>query len=339
MRPLRALVLVHEDLVPPDDPPRAALDTAEWKMEYDVVSTLRDLGHDVRPLGVRSDLGVIRQAVEEFKPRIAVNLLEEFDGVAVYDQNVVAYLELLRVAYTGCNPRGLMLSRDKGLTRKILAYHRVRGPEFSVFPIGRKVRRRPSLAFPLIVKSLSEDASLGISQASVVDTDDRLAERVAFIHESVGTAAIAERYIEGRELYVGILGNRRLQVFPVWELRMDRLPEEAKPIATERVKWSRKYQQKYGITWGPARLAPDLAARLQALAKRVYRLLELSGYARIDFRLDAENRIWVLEANPNPDIGYGAELPESAEKAGLSYEALLQRIVTLGLAWQREMRR
>ncbi len=337
MRALRTLVLVHEDLVPPDDPPRAGLETAEWKMEYDVITTLRELGHEVQPLGVRSDLRVIRKAVEEHKPHIAVNLLEEFDGIAVYDQNVVSYLELLRVPYTGCNPRGLMLSRDKGLSKKILAYHRIRCPDFAVLPLGRKVKRRAALAFPLIVKSLSEDASLGISQASVVDSDDKLAERVAFMHERVGTAAIAEQYIEGRELYVGVLGNRQLTVFPVWELRMDRLAEDAKPIATERVKWSRKYQKKYRITWGEARLEADLAARLQALAKRVYRILGLSGYARIDFRLDAEERIWVLEANPNPDIGYGAELPESAEKAGLSYETLLQRILSLGLRWRHDL--
>jgi D-alanine-D-alanine ligase len=339
MKALRVLVLVHEDLVPPDDPPEAALETAEWKMEYDVVSTLRELGHQVRPLGVRSDLGVIRKAVEEWKPQIAVNLLEEFDGVAVYDQNVVSYLELLRVPYTGCNPRGLMLSRDKGLGKKILAYHRVRGPDFGVFPLGRRVKRRPSLGFPLIVKSLSEDASLGISQASVVDGDDKLAERVAFIHDSVGTAAIAEQYIEGRELYVGVLGNRRLQAFPVWELRMDKLAAEARPIATERVKWSGKYQKKYGITWGEARVTPELTGRLQERAKRVYRILGLSGYARIDFRLDAEERIWVLEANPNPDIGYGAELPESAQKAGLPYGRFLQRLITLGLGWRRDMQR
>jgi D-alanine-D-alanine ligase len=336
-RTLRALVLVHEDLVPPDKPTAAELEDADWRMEHDVIQALRALGHEARPLGVRSDLRVIREAVEEWKPHVAVNLLEEFDGVAVYDQNVVAYLELLRVPYTGCNPRGLMLSRDKALTKKLLAYHRVDCPAFEVFPVGRTLRRPARLGFPLIVKSLSEDASLGISQASVVDSDAKLAERVAFIHEHVGTAAIAETYIPGRELYVGVLGNRRLQVLPVWELQMDRLAEEAKPIATARVKWSRKYQKKYRISWGAARLSPAVAGRLQGLARRVYRVLGLSGYARIDFRLDAEDRAWVLEANPNPDIGHGAELSDSAEKVGISYAALIQRIVRLGLRWRHDM--
>jgi D-alanine-D-alanine ligase len=256
----------------------------------------------------------------------------------VYDQNVVAYLELLRVPYTGCNPRGLMLSRDKALSKKILAYHRILCPDFAVFPMGRVARRPPRLAFPLIIKSVSEDASLGISQASVVESDEKLRERVAFIHESVGTGAIAEQYIEGRELYACVIGHRRLQVFPIWELRMDRLREDVHFVATERVKWSRKYQKKHGVKWVEAQGLPDeTVRRVRSLAKRIYRILGLSGYARIDFRLGADGRLYVLEANPNPEIGYGQEVAESAETAGISYEALLQRILNLGLRWPYEL--
>jgi D-alanine-D-alanine ligase len=338
MKPLRVLALMHENLVPPDPPGEVDLASVPWKTEFDVVSTLREVGHEVRALGVRSDLRVVREAIEEWKPHIAFNLLEEFDGEATYDQNVVAYLELLRVAYTGCNPRGLMLSRDKALSKKILAYHRIPCPDFAVFPIGRAVRRPKRLPFPLIVKSLTEDASLGISQASVVENDEKLGERVAFVHQNLGTSAIAERYVEGRELYVAVVGNRRLRVFPVWELRMEGLPDEARPIATQRLKWSREYQKKYGIKWGEARGLPDgVTRRVQALAKRIYRTLGLSGYARIDFRLDADQKPYVLEANPNPEIAYGEELAESAEKAGLSYEALLQRILGLGLRWRHDV--
>jgi D-alanine-D-alanine ligase len=336
MKRLRVLVLVHEDLVPPDDPGDADVGTAEWKTEYDVIVTLREMGHEVRPLGVRSDLGVIRRAVEEWQPHIAFNLLEEFDGVAVYDQNVVAYLELLRVPYTGSNPRGLILSRDKALSKTILAYHRVRCPDFAVFPPGRRIRRPARLGFPLIVKSVSEDASLGIAQASVVEDDARLRERVAFVHEHLGTDAIAEQYVHGRELYVGVLGNERLRVFPVWELFMAQMADVARPIATRRLKWSRNYQRRHGIRWGRAEaLGEALERRIQALAKRVYRVLGLSGYARVDCRLDAEGRVYILEANANPDVGYGEEFAESAEKAGLSYEALLRRILSLGLEWRR----
>jgi D-alanine-D-alanine ligase len=326
---------MHQDLVPPDSLNGHDPSNAEWKTEYDVVTTLRKLGHDVRPLGVKSDLGVIRAAIEDWHPHIAFNLLEEFDGLAVYDQNVVSYLELLRVPYTGCNPRGLMLARDKVLAKKLFSFHRIPFPEFIVTPQARTVKRPVWLSFPLIVKSVSEEASLGISQASIVEDDEKLKERVAFIHDSVGTGALIERYIEGRELYVGVLGNGQLQVLPVWELKLDKLPEDARKIATERVKWSRKYQDKYGITSENAKNLPaGKAEQIQHLAKRVYRALGLSGYARIDLRMDAEGGLYVLEANPNPQIARNEDFADSAESAGYAYEDLLQELLNAGLRWR-----
>jgi D-alanine-D-alanine ligase len=335
MRRLRVLVLMHQDLVPPDSVQGQDPSGAEWKTEYDVVTTLGKLGHEVKPLGVKSDLGVIRAAIEEWRPHIAFNLLEEFDGRAVYDQNVVSYLELLRVPYTGCNPRGLMLARDKVLAKKLFSFHRVPFPDFIVAPQGRKVKRPGWLSFPLIVKSVTEEASLGISQASIVDDDGKLKERVAFIHESVGTGALIEQYIEGRELYVGVIGNGQLLALPVWELKLDKLPEDARRIATERVKWSRKYQDKYGIISENAKnLAEGKAEEIQHLAKRVYRALDLSGYARIDLRMDAEGGLYVLEANPNPQIARNEDFADSAESAGYAYEDLLQELLNAGLRWR-----
>jgi D-alanine-D-alanine ligase len=335
MKRLRILVLMHEDLVPPDPLNGQDVTRAEWKTEYDVVSTLRKLGHDVKPLGVKSDLGVLRSAIEDWKPHIAFNLLEEFDGVAVYDQNVVSYLELLHVPYTGCNPRGLMLARDKVLSKKLFSFHRIPFPDFMVVPQGRTVKRPKWLAFPLIVKSVTEEASLGISQASIVQDDDKLKERVEFIHESVGTGALIERYIEGRELYVGVMGNGHVHVLPVWELVMDKLPDDARRIATERVKWSRTYQDKYGIRSGEARNLPEgKSEEIQHLAKRVYRALGLSGYARIDVRMDGEGNVYVLEANPNPQIAHDEDFSDSAEKAGYSYKDLLQELLNIGLRWR-----
>src|SRR5262249_22501065 len=232
------------------------------------------------------DLGEIRRLATEWKPHIAFNLLEGFDDIVIFDQNVVSHLELLKLPYTGCNPRGLLLARDKSLSKKLLAYHRLAVPQFEVFRMGRPIRRPKRLTFPLIVKSLTQEASIGISQASVVDNDDKLKERVAFIHDSIGTAAIVEQYIEGRELYVGVIGNQALQALPVWELFFTNMPEGAKRIATDRVKWSVKYQKKYGIDSGPAReLTDEQCADIQHVCKRAYRALELSGYARIDLRL------------------------------------------------------
>ena len=260
MRKLRVLMLTHPDLVPPDSLKGASeQEVHAWKTEYDVVSTLRGCGHEVVPLGVKDELAPIRDAVESFKPHVVFNLLEEFHGEAVYDHSVVSYLELLRVPYTGCNPRGLVLSRGKDLSKKLVHYHRVPTPAFAVFPMGRKVKRPPRLQLPLIVKSLIEDASMGIAQASVVESDEALAERVTFIHERIGTAAIAEQYIEGREIYVGVLGNDRRRVLPIWELQFGDLAQGTRPIATEKVKHDLEYQQRHGVVEGAAKgLSPQV---------------------------------------------------------------------------------
>lgn len=334
----RVLALVHRHLIPPETIPEGTdLVAAPWRTEYDVITTLKTMGHEVQTLGVHDDLSELRRASAEWKPHIAFNLLEGFDDITIFDQNVVSHLELLKLPYTGCNPRGLLMARDKSLSKKLLAYHRIAVPEFEVFRIGRKFRRPKRLSFPLIVKSLTQEASIGISQASVVDTDEKLKERVTFIHESIGTAAIVEHYIEGRELYVGVLGNQMLQALPVWELFFTNMPPEAKRIATDRVKWSVKYQKKYGIDSGPAKDLLDLdAERIQHACKRTYRALELSGYARIDLRLDEQGTIWVLEANPNPQIAKGEDFAASAERVGIGYDALLQRIINLGMRWQPE---
>ena len=335
---LRVLALVHRHLIPPATVEAGIDITAEpWRTEYDVISTLTAMGHEVQALGVHDDLGDIRRASSDWKPHIAFNLLEGFDDITIFDQNVVSHLELLKLSYTGCNPRGLLLARDKSLSKKLLAYHRIPMPESEVFRSGRPIRRPKRLQFPLIVKSLTQEASIGISQASVVDSDEKLKERVTFIHESIGTAALVEQYIEGREIYVGVLGNQTLQALPVWELFFTNMPEGAKRIATDRVKWSVKYQKKYGIDSGPAKdLTDAVGGQIQHLCKRAYRALELSGYARIDLRLDEAGRLWVLEANPNPQIARGEDFAASAEKVGLTYEAVLQRIINLGLRWQPE---
>jgi D-alanine-D-alanine ligase len=332
---LRVLALVHPDLVPPATADPEELPGKPWKTEYDVVRTLEALGHEVQILGVGDELGGIRNALFDFKPHITFNLLEGFDDIVTFDHNVVAYLELLKMPYTGCNSRGLLLSRDKSLAKQLLSYHRVPGPDFAIFPRGRKVRHPKRLAFPLIVKSLTMDASIGISQASVVEDEEHLVERVRFIHESVGTDALVERYIEGRELYIGVIGNQQLLTLPVWELLFNNMPEESRKIATERLKFSLTYQKKRGIVSEEAKDLPEGAAeRIREIAKRVYRTLKLSGFARIDLRLSEEGRVWVIEANPNPQLSRDEDFAQSASKAGLDYGELIQRIVNLGIRWQ-----
>jgi D-alanine-D-alanine ligase len=334
VKKVRVLALVHDHLVPPEDVTGIDVLEAEWKMEYDVIETLRELGHTVRVLGIHDDLSGIRPTVEQFNPHIVFNLMEAFADVTTFDQNVVSYLELLHLAYTGCNPRGLILARDKALSKQLLSYHRIPVPQFTTVRPGRKPALPKRLTFPLIVKSLFFEASAGISQASVVENADQLARRVTFIHEKLGTAAIVEQFIDGRELYVGVLGNERLEVFPVWEMSFEKMAENRWRIATERVKWSTQYQKRHGIMTDRAKLDSALTDRLQRIAKRAYRALDLNGYARVDLRLDEEGRVYVLEANPNPNLAYGEDFAESAEVSGVSYERLLERIIALGLAWE-----
>src|SRR5688572_26997151 len=183
--------------MPPESIPEGVeKESQPWRTEFDVISTLKAMGHEVYPVGLGSDLAVIGKAFEEHKPHIAFNLLEEFDGQALFDQHVVSYLELMKQPYTGCNPRGLTLAHDKALTKKILSYHRIPVPGFGVFPKGQKVIRPTRLRFPLLVKSVIEEGSVGISQASVVNDDTKFAERVEFIHRQTQSHAIAEQYIE-----------------------------------------------------------------------------------------------------------------------------------------------
>lgn len=340
MKKLRALVLMHIDLVPPKSlAGYSKREILEWKTEYDVLSTLRELGHEAEPLGCLDDLSVIRNAIQQMEPHIVFNLLEEFHGVAQYDQNVVGYLELLRQPYTGCNPRGLLISHDKALCKKILSYHRIPTPGFVVYPPGQKVRVRKRLNYPMLVKSTVEEASLGIAQASIVHSDEKLIERVQFIHERFNTEALAEEYIEGREFYVGVLGNQRLQTFPVWELLFNKMPEEIAKIATRRVKWDLAYQKKYGIVTEAAKnLSSSVVDRITRLCKRIYKVLNLSGYARMDLRMTEDGRIYVLEANPNPNLSNGEDFAESATKVGYTYDTLLQRILTLGLNYEAAWR-
>jgi D-alanine-D-alanine ligase len=330
---LRIIVLLSQELMPPDSiPDGVEKEKQPWRTEYDVISTLKSMGHEVFPVGLRSDLEVIAKAREEHKPQVAFNLLEDFEGQALYDQHVVSYLELVKQPYTGCNPRGLTIAHDKALTKKILSYHRIPVPGFAVFPMGQKVVRPRRLKFPLFVKSVSEEGSVGISQASVVADDQKLAERVEFIHRQTNSHAIAEQYIEGREVYVGVIGNRKLQTYTPWELLIHNLPEGSLNIATGRLKWNPDYQKKVGLVTKPADLSPELQRKILLLSKRIYRHLCLSGYARLDYRVTKDGECYLLEANPNPQIAKNEDFSDSAAHCGISYPQLLHKIITLGLS-------
>jgi D-alanine-D-alanine ligase len=340
MKPSRVLVVLHPSLMPPDSlEGRRASEIEEWRTEYDVIQTLRASGHEVRALGVLDSITELRTTIAEWQPDIVFNLLEEFDGIVSYDQHVIAFLEMLRQPYTGCNPRGLLLSRDKALCKQVFAFHRISTPQFAVFRRGQRIVLPRKLRYPLFVKSSTDDASLGIAQASVVEDKAKLKERIEFVLEQHKSDVLVEEYIEGRELYVGMLGNERLTRFPVWELNFGSLGTNGAAIATRRVKWDVKYRARYSIDSAPARDLPaGVEARLDRLSRRIYRALGLTGYARMDFRMRADGSLFALEANANPHLAQAEDFARSAAAAGRDYPALLDSIVKLGLTYPAQWR-
>jgi D-alanine-D-alanine ligase len=333
MKQLKVLVLFDTAGAPPEDQDFSnEMKTEDWKTERNVIHALKKLGHEVFQVGIYDDIAPLERAIKESKPDIVFNLAEQFRGDRALDRDIVAYLELIGIPYTGSGPAGMLLCRDKGICKNILSYHRIRNPRFAVFTQGRKVRRQKRLGFPLFVKPVREDASQGISQASFIEDDETLAQRVQFIHESVGDDAIAESYIDGRELYVSILGNERLKVFPIREITFHGVSDDDPKIATYKAKWDPKYRRKWGITNRFAKNIPDdVRARIENICKRTYRLLHIRGWGRIDLRLTPDNEVVIIEANPNPFLAKEEDFAESAMRAGYSYEKLMDKILGLGL--------
>lgn len=332
---MKILLLTYAEHVPPKDISGIDLNEVFWKVEYDVYNTLLNLGHDVKVLGVHDNVKEVVHEVETFKPKIVFNLMDDFDDQSMLDQNVPSLIELLKVPYTGCNPRGLILSRDKALSKSLVKECGIKVPRF--WPIQKDKYGNLSLVdkFPVIVKSRTEDASCGISQASVVKNSTDLVERIERVWHCVDTDAIVEEYISGQEIYVGVLGNEKLKALPVWELKFGNKNTENLPIATDRVKWNPSYRKKHRIKSGPAALPKDVKEELQEAALKIYKSLGLSGYARIDFRVTEQREIYFIEANANPHLAEDEDFAESAKCEGISYPELITKIIALGSKWER----
>jgi len=332
---MRVTVLVHEDLIPPLEVIEKDLDWSkvDWVTEYEVKKCLNSLNYSVQVLGVSDSLTAIRSHIEDFKPQVIFNLLEEFKGEAIFDQNVVSYLELLGVPYTGSNPKGLIIGRDKALSKKILNYHKIKTPKFQVFPRNSPRRKTILKTFPVIVKCLNEEASLGLSQASVVHNEEKMRERIHYIHSKFKTDVIVEEFIAGHEYFVGVLGNYRLEALPVWELKFEGSEKPENEFYSSAAKFDVEYRGRKGISTGSADVSDEQAELMQKLAKRAYKVLGLNGYARMDMRVNAEGAVYLLEVNPNPDISEFDDFANSAKKAGYTYKSLLEKIIRLGRQW------
>jgi len=312
---------------------RKEVEAKAEEAEYDVARALIRNGHDVLMVGVAEELRPMLERLAAFQPKLVFNGCESFRGHARHEYVLAAVLEMHGYRYTGSPPTALLVARNKALAKKILAYHGIRFPAFAEFHPGGKPVRPSALRFPLIVKPLLEDASVGISQASVVEDDSDLAERVKFIHEKYRQAAIVEELIEGRELYVGLLGNDKVHVLPIIELTFGEADAREHRIATYRAKWDEDYRKRKKIRNVFARGLPDdVAAKIGDICTTAFHALWLQDYGRVDLRLTHDDAVYVLEVNPNPFLACENEMADAADKAGMKYDEFIERIVDEAMA-------
>jgi D-alanine-D-alanine ligase len=315
-------------------------EVAEGKVEeaeYDVARALLAKGHDVLMVGIAAEVEPLVERLAAFQPKVVFNGCEGFRGHARHEYAVAAVLDMYGFAYTGSSPTGLLVARNKSLTKKILAYHGIRVPAFAEYHPGDALVRPSELRFPLIVKPLLEDASVGIAQASVVEDDDSLVQRVEFIHEKYRQAAIVEELVAGRELYVGLLGNAKVDVLPLTEMTFGEADEGEHRIATYKAKWDEEYRKRKKIRNVFAKgLSDTLTAKIAEICTTAFHALWLQDYGRVDVRLAHDDEVYVLEVNPNPFIAYEHEMANAAEKAGLKYNDFIQRILDEALVRVRD---
>ena len=309
--------------------------TEDWKTEVNVLDALRSLGHETQHLAIFDDL--LQQKLQAFEPDVIFNLADQFKNNRAFDQHIVSFLAMRGVPFTGCGSTGLTLCKHKGISKKILHYHRIHTPAFVIIPRGKRIARPARLRFPMLVKPLKEEASLGISQASYVSTDEQFRDRVQFIHDKYDNDVIAEEYIHGRELYVSLLGNLRLQEFPIRELVFKEVPPDEPKIATYKAKWDDEYRERWGLkNQFAGDLEPAVSRKIQETCRRIYRLLTLDGYARMDLRLTPSNEVCFIEANPNPILAADEDFALSAMQSGMDYPQLIERIVLQALRTVRD---
>lgn len=323
--------LIDLETIPADDPGfEGKSDAVRESMEFHVIASLQELGHDCPVIPFGPDPLKTLYEIQGLKPDLVFNLTEHFHGDRRQDAHIAGMLELLGHRYTGSGPDALILCRDKILCKRLLGHHRIHVPRFYSVPVGMK-KLRGKLPFPMIVKPAWEDGSDGISISSIVDQESDLYHRIGMIHERMKQPAICEEYIEGRELYVGLLGNERLTALPAREIRFGRTGEGGPSIATSRVKWDEAYRDKWQITYDHADLPPDEERKVAHLSKRIMRILQIRDYGRIDLRVTPQGQIVFLEANPNPNICAGEDIAEAAERIGIGHTELIQRIVNIAL--------
>lgn len=318
------VVLLHTNdaIEPPEDPVLAQIEQA-----------LRGGGHEARRVLVDSSIVPVVQTLGEDRPDLVFNLAESFAGKSALESNIAALLNLLDLRYTGSSPAGLLVAGDKTLSKKVLRFHGIRTPEFVTVYRGA-VDWAGEVQFPLIVKPPQEDASLGITQKSIVRDVKELLEKIAELQSEYQSPALAEQFVEGREFYVGVLGNVNARALPVIELDFSNFPADRPRIASWEAKWGDEGDEKGAEFEGtesvfPENLPDDLRDRLQKVAVDAFHALRLRDYARVDMRVTDNGDVYVIEVNPNCYLEANSEFARSAQRDGLAYDALIAQIVEL----------
>lgn len=308
----------------------------ENSKEYDqvvpqVARTLRRLGHRVSILGVHGDVKRLIAGLKRRRPDLVFNLMEMFGDNVFGDIPVTGLLDLLGLRYTGSGPGELYLSQDKGLTKKLLAFEDILYPRFAVFSREAAFETGGNLRMPLFVKPLRSDASLGIGGKSLVHDAVALMEQVTAIRKELNDSALAEEYIEGREFYVGVLGNNQAKALPPIEIDFTGFPDGVPKVMDSKAKWDERSREYKGTRSVLAQLPDELRARLQKVAVDAYRALRVRDYGRVDLRLTDTGDIYVLEVNASCYLEKSSEFVMAAVAAGLDYPRLMEQIVNLAL--------
>ncbi len=300
--------------------------------ENDVFEALKNLGHDVTLLGIFDDMAPLFEQIKENKPDVIFNMMEVFNNQTHLEKNTAAVLEMLNIPYTGASSGVLFMCNNKALCKKIFTFHHIKVSRFHTYYRGKRLSMPPKFKLPAVVKPLCEEASRGISQASVTDNEAAFFERIKFIHDNMQMDAIAEEYIDGRELYVSVYGYKQITVLPPRELLFSNMPEGEPRIATYKAKWDDAYRKKWGIkSVGISKLPEPLLKKIEDVCKRAYRALDMDSYVRFDIRVDSKDEVYIIEPNANPCIAKIDELALSAVKADMSYEDLIQKVLDLAI--------
>lgn len=315
---------------PPDQDYSQYLKDENWKSELAIKKALEGLGHEPIFVGVHDDIPRLVQELKQIQPDVVFNLAEAFRNDRQYEPHIVALLELLQIPFTGTGSFGLQLCKDKELSKKILSHHRIQVPHSLLSKVSKPIKKFGKFPMPAFVKLARSEASEGITQDSFVENEEDGLARVQFLHKKYEEDVLVEEFIFGRDLYVSVIGSKRLHVLPFRQLQFTKDPDRAAQFATYKTKWDEAYRKRWGIknTFAPE-LPEEIEKRACEIAKKAFSALNLSGFARFDFRLTDKNELVMLEANPNPSISDDDDFVLSAKKAGLTFSELIEKLVDM----------